>query len=137
MAHILLMEDDEPLAEVIAELIARHAHTVETCTCATEARDLLSKQQFDLLITDILVYQANRPVPDGGISLITWLRGPTSHLRDNWMRELPIIAISGAGHRAGMPDVLSVSKDLGADIIIQKPAQPGELLQAISDLTAR
>ncbi|MDA8747726.1 response regulator [Litoreibacter sp.] len=134
MAKILLMEDDIPFSDVLTALLTSSNHQVTQCASATEARTHIEVTEFDLLITDILVYQGNSPVPDGGISLINWLRGPLSSRRERWMRDMPIIAISGAIHKHGMSDILKLSQELGADITLAKPAAPKDLLGAIRRL---
>lgn len=137
LAKILLMEDDAPFAEVLMELLTSKNHVVTGCASATEARSHIEETEYDLLITDLLVYQGESPVPDGGISLITWLRGAKSSQREPWMRQMPIIAMSGAIHRHGMSDILQVSQDLGADVTLGKPTNPRELLATIDDLCPR
>ncbi len=137
MVDILLMDDDEPFAEVLSEMLQRRNHKVTICSSATSARSQLEKTKFDLLITDLVVYQGKTPVPDGGISLITWLRGAQSLRNDPWLQEMPIIAISGAIHRHGMGNLLRVSEGLGADITLKKPTDPTELFDAIAKLCPR
>jgi DNA-binding response OmpR family regulator len=136
LADILLMEDDELLTVVFQELLAAEGHEVTGCTTATEAREEISNGKFDLLITDIVVVKNQKPIPDGGISLINWLRGPFSSEREGWMRRMPIIAISGAIHNQGMSDILRLSEDLGADVTLGKPADTKELLDTIDTLLA-
>ena len=135
MAKILLMEDDEDLATVLDELLTAENHTVTTCRSATEAFALISQERFDILITDIIVIQDDKPVPDGGISLISRLRGALSWNLEPWMKTMPIIAISGAIQNQGMSDLLKISRDLGADMTLGKPTDTKDLLQAINILT--
>lgn len=132
MAKILLMEDDESLATVLSEVLSAEGHEITTCTSATDAFAHISAAKFDLLITDIIVLKDNKSVPDGGISLISRLRGALSWNLEPWMKEMPIIAISGAIHNQGMADLLNISRDLGADITLGKPTDTKDLLNAIN-----
>lgn len=132
MAKLLLMEDDEHFASVLTEVLEEKGHSVQSCASATEAFALISESHFDLLITDIIVRQDNKSVPDGGISLISRLRGALSWNLEPWMKELPIIAISGAIHNQGMSDLLKITRDLGADVTLGKPTDTKDLLNAIN-----
>ncbi|WP_299673915.1 response regulator [uncultured Roseobacter sp.] len=137
MVKILLMDDDEAFASVLSELLAANGHSVRCCSTASDAIELISKTRFDLLITDIIVRHDNKTVPDGGISLISRLRGALSWNLEPWMKEMPIIAISGAIHNQGLSDLLRITKDLGADMALGKPTDTGELLDAIHLLTRK
>lgn len=134
MPNILLMEDDLDLSAVLVEVLNVGGYDVTSCASASEAFEHLTKQRFDLLITDIIVRKGNSPVPDGGISLISRLRGALSWNLAPWMKTMPIIAISGAVQGSGMSDLLKISEDLGADITLAKPTDMGDLLHAISVL---
>ncbi len=134
MAKILLMEDDVSLAEVLCEVLAAAKHDVTSCVSASEALDHIFNEKFDLLITDIIVRKERKTVPDGGISLISRLRGALNWNLAPWMREMPIIAISGAVRYQGMADILKISRDLGADITLAKPTDMNELLRSIDVL---
>ncbi|WP_299783629.1 response regulator [uncultured Roseobacter sp.] len=137
MARILLMEDDDDLSAVLDEVLSSKGHTVTTSRSASEAFVLIAENRYDLLITDIIVLKDDKPVPDGGISLISRLRGALSWNLEPWMKKMPIIAISGAIHNQGMSELLKISRDLGADMAFGKPTDMDDLLQAIHLLTNR
>ncbi|WP_300015156.1 response regulator [uncultured Roseobacter sp.] len=137
MARILLMEDDVDLSTVLDEVLSSNGHVVTTSQSASEAFNLIAKNRYDLLITDIIVLKDDAPVPDGGISLISRLRGALSWNLEPWMKKMPIIAISGAIHNQGMSELLKISRDLGADMAFGKPMDTDDLLQAINLLTKR
>ncbi|WP_299868170.1 response regulator [uncultured Roseobacter sp.] len=137
MARILLMEDDVDLSTVLDEVLSSNGHVVTTSQSASEAFNLIAKNRYDLLITDIIVLKDHTPVPDGGISLISRLRGALSWNLEPWMKKMPIIAISGAIHNQGMSELLKISRDLGADMAFGKPMDTDDLLQAINLLTKR
>ncbi|MGZ2259062.1 response regulator [Roseobacter sp. A03A-229] len=131
------MEDDEHFASVLGELLASKGHSIRVCSSASEAMKMIAEDRFDLLITDVIVRQDNKTVPDGGISLISRLRGALSWNLEPWMKDMPIIAISGAIHNQGLSDLLRVTKDLGADMALGKPTDTDELLDAIDLLTRK
>ncbi len=134
MAQILVMEDDPDFGSILLEVLEADGHEATLCVSATQAQAHIERSKYDLLITDLLVYQDQKPVADGGISLITWLRGATNYKRDPWMRKMPIIAISGAIHNQGMSKLLGISETVGADRTLAKPADLHELLNAIEEL---
>lgn len=136
MVKILLMDDDVDLTSVMGEVLQNAGHVVTVAASGSEALEKLSEDRFDILIADLIVFKDNRSVPDGGISLISRLRGPMSWNLTPWMREMPIIAISGAIHNQGMANILQIAQSLGADMAFRKPTDTDELLNAITMLTA-
>ena len=58
MQYILLVEDDEDLAEGIALALEGEGLSFTRCRSAKEAREALEKQNYDLLLFDI-------SLPDG------------------------------------------------------------------------
>jgi two-component system cell cycle response regulator CpdR len=55
MPRILLAEDDASMREYLQRALQRVGYDVEAVGCGTEAMPLLEKQQFDLLLTDIVM----------------------------------------------------------------------------------
>lgn len=76
MISILIVEDDlKKLASiqcVIAPITQEIHGRVETACCSIEARDWLSRRQFDILILDLLLPNRpdDTPEPDGGATLL-------------------------------------------------------------------
>jgi two-component system NtrC family sensor kinase len=52
-ASILVVDDEEPVAELLAETLDSIGCTTTVCTQAQKALDLLKESRFDLIITDI------------------------------------------------------------------------------------
>ena len=55
MPRILLAEDDTSMREYLQRALQRVGYEVEAVGCGTEAMPLLEKEQFDLLLTDIVM----------------------------------------------------------------------------------
>ena len=55
MAKILLAEDDSSMREYLQRALQRVGYHVEAVGCGTEAVPLLEREQFDLLLTDIVM----------------------------------------------------------------------------------
>ena len=55
MARILLAEDDTSMREYLQRALQRVGYEVDAVGCGTEAMPLLETEQFDLLLTDIVM----------------------------------------------------------------------------------
>ena len=55
MARILLAEDDTSMREYLQRALQRVGYEVVAVGCGTEAMPLLETEQFDLLLTDIVM----------------------------------------------------------------------------------
>jgi DNA-binding NtrC family response regulator len=55
MADILVIDDDPTIAELLHALMERQGHKVELRTDAAEALDLVRRQSFDLILTDLMM----------------------------------------------------------------------------------
>ena len=55
MARILLAEDDTSMREYLQRALQRVGYEVQAVGCGTEAMPLLHSEQFDLLLTDIVM----------------------------------------------------------------------------------
>ena len=55
MARILLAEDDTSMREYLQRALQRVGYEVSAVGCGTEAMPLLETEQFDLLLTDIVM----------------------------------------------------------------------------------
>src|SRR4051812_19367473 len=55
MARILLAEDDTSMREYLQRALQRVGYEVQAVGCGTEAMPLLQSEQFDLLLTDIVM----------------------------------------------------------------------------------
>lgn len=53
MAHLLLIDDEEDLVDLIRFDLQRRGHAVDVCTDGREAIRVLEGQSFDLVITDL------------------------------------------------------------------------------------
>lgn len=133
MSRVLLMEDDVELAMELATELQDIGHDVALARSGSEARAELWHWDFDLLITDIIVRRGGRPVPDGGLGLISWVRHTT--ISTPGLKYLPIIAISAEQTRAGMGFILPTADRVGADRVFEKPVSIDALQEAIEMLT--
>ena len=52
MARILVVDDEEPIRDLVKRLLCLHGHSVDTVIDGTEAVDQLQKKRYDLMIID-------------------------------------------------------------------------------------
>ena len=116
MATILLVEDDDLVRDMLAQVLQRASHKVESATNGEEATELLKKIEPDIMVTDIIMPKKS------GITLI-------SEVKDKHP-NMEIIAISGGG-RLDPTGYLDLSESLGATVSFEKPIDKSALLMAI------
>lgn len=132
MAHILLMEDDLAVGQEISRKLEANGHDVDLVRNGSDALHHLTHQPYDVLLSDIIVKQEFRAVPDGGLLLINRIRRSDPNMLPS--PGLPIIAISGTVNTPGMENILTTAKQMGADICFEKPINMVEILTAIDEL---
>ncbi len=116
MAKILLVEDDDLVRDMLAQVLKRASHEVESATNGEEATEILKKIKPDIMVTDIIMPKKS------GITLISEVR--------NKHPNMEIIAISGGG-RLDPTGYLDLSESLGATVSFEKPIDNAALLMAI------
>lgn len=117
MAHILIVDDDDDVRDMLHQMIERAGYRVSTANNGQEALKFPALEEVDLVITDLLMPEME------GIEFIRLLRGDHPHMA--------VIAISG-GNRYVLPtSQLRVAKHLGAHLTLTKPVSRVELLEAI------
>ena len=121
----LLVVDDQPVHRLCARVILQHAWpgcVVEEANSLRWARAFLAERHYDLLLIDL-------QLPDGiGLELLQGQTGPGRFGRP----RLPIPAIAMSSDRT--PDHLLACERAGLDILLDKPLQADELVQAARPL---
>lgn len=120
MAKILLVEDDDLVRDMLAQVLLRASHQVISATDGEEATEILKTSEPDIMVTDIIMPKKS------GITLISEVK--------NKHPNMEIIAISGGG-RLDPTGYLDLSESLGATVSFEKPIDNATLLMAI-DLLA-
>jgi EAL domain-containing protein (putative c-di-GMP-specific phosphodiesterase class I) len=114
---VLLVDDDESLLMVTRKLLERAGHLVVACTSGDDALVALTKQTFDVMISDIQM---------PGTTGLNLLRAVREHDLD-----LPVVLVTGNPGVKGAADAV----EYGAFRYLVKPVQSVELraivLQAI------
>lgn len=116
MAKILLVEDDELVRDMLAQVLKKAGHEVESADNGEQATELLQNIEPDIMVTDIIMPKKS------GITLISEVK--------NKHPKMEIIAISGGG-RLDPTGYLDLSESLGAAVSFEKPVDKAALLMAI------
>jgi len=116
MAKILLIEDEQLVADTLELVLLKAGHTVSLAGNGIIGLQKFDQERPDLVITDIIMPQKE------GIATIQDLRARSA--------SIPIIAISGGGRTKNF-DFLRMADKLGATEILRKPFASSELVAAI------
>ena len=113
-SRILVVDDEVSLAQTLKDLLVFHGYTVEIASNGIQARDLLSKSSFDLVVSDIRM-----PMMDG-MELLNFIN--ENH------RGTPVILISGFSDF----DESTVSQK-GAKGLVSKPMDVENLVKLVKN----
>lgn len=117
--RILLIEDDELIAEAVVKALTDQHYVVDVATDGQEGRELVETFAYDLLLLDVMLPKLN------GIKLCQQLRGIGN--------RIPIILLTA---RDTSTDKV-MGLDAGADDYVVKPFDRQELLARIRALLRR
>ena len=120
MAHVLLIDDDAPLRNVLTLALRKLQHQVTEAADGREGLRLFQQGSVDVIVTDIVM-------PDeDGIGLLMKLR--------TLARGTPVIAMSGGLDRSGFYRDLATK--FGAAQVLAKPFTIAALDTAIKNVLA-
>jgi two-component system phosphate regulon response regulator OmpR len=118
-SHILAVDDDDRLRDLLKRYLSREGHDVTTAKDAASARKLMATMTFDLVILDVMM-----PGEDG-LSLLKSVREKKS--------DTPVILLTARGQPSERIEGLK----LGADDYLAKPFEPEELALRITSILKR
>lgn len=110
---VLVVDDEDAERKIVAELLEREGFQVQRAGSGEDACELIEKQPFDLIVTDIVMRAVS------GFDVIRAARKANS--------ETISIAVTSFGSLDSALDALR----LGAYSYLQKPYEPDELLHCI------
>ena len=121
MKKILVVDDEADMRQIIEDALSRE-YAITSVVNGREAQALLAEQNFDLVITDLVMPEMN------GIELLMGAQKANPKQK--------FIAISGGGGIKGRFDYLPVAQLIGAVTVLRKPFQISELRAAVHKLLA-
>ncbi len=119
LPKVLVCEDDADVAYILTNLLEQEGLSGDIAATASSARELLEKNDYSLLLLDLVLPDAN------GLELVRELR------KADKTRKLPIIVISGRANEG--------RKEFNGDAVtvadwLQKPVDRERLSQAVTDV---
>jgi CheY-like chemotaxis protein len=111
------VEDEMESRVLLKRLLERSGYEVFTAVNGREASTLYHKENFDLVITDILMPEMD------GLEVIRELQKDSPKTK--------VIAVSGGGHYYGGDVYLHLASQLEADGMLTKPFFPQKILEEI------
>ena len=121
MAHILIVEDEPDIRNMIRFALKNESYTTSTAENSNQAQDILINKKIDLMIIDWMLPEIS------GIKLIRAIR------QQEVNQQTPIIMLTA---RSEEEDKVS-GLDAGADDYMTKPVSIRELLARIKALLRR
>ncbi len=122
MARILLVEDSDDVAQLMASMLQREGYGVDIACDGRKALDLLEKGEvYNLIITDLLMPNLD------GVGLVQ----EVNEKYDN----IPVIVISGGGVTLDSGAALSAVKDR-VFAVMRKPVDFEKMMHAVKGAIA-
>ena len=119
--HLLVVDDDDRIRELLKEYLAREGYRVTGAAHATAARRLLELIEFDLIIMDVMM------PGESGLELTSWVRAKAA------TSSTPVLLLTARGD----PDDRVEGLMRGADDYMSKPFDPRELSLRIDAILRR
>ena len=116
LSHILVVDDDKRILELINDYLNKNNFRVSTADNAIKAREKIENIEFDLIILDIMM------PGESGLTL-------TDSLKKNNFKT-PILLLSALGN----PEDRIKGLEIGASDYLTKPFEPKELLLRMKNL---
>lgn len=120
--HILLVDDDERLRDLLCKFLIENGFFVSTARDASHARQLMQTFIFDLMILDVMMPE------EDGLSLTHFIRNSSMRLKDT-----PLLLLTARGE---LEDRIA-GLTHGADDYLSKPFDPRELLLRLQAILRR
>lgn len=115
MANVLVIEDDAAVRFSLLTALESMGHTVETAANGVEGTDKCDAQDYDLVITDLIM-----PEKDGVETILELkIKNP----------DMKIVAISGGGKNV---DIMETTYQIGADCALTKPFSINDLNKCVT-----
>lgn len=121
MSHVLIVEDDRDIADLIRHYLVRAGHTAEILTSGSHVPEHVAEKRPDLLILDLMLPGMH------GFDICRAIRAAPA------TASLPIIMVTARAEESERVGGL----ELGADDYVTKPFSPKELVARVGALLRR
>jgi len=119
--HLLIVDDDDRIRELLKEYLAREGYRTTGAAHAAAARRLMELIEFDLVILDIMM------PGESGLELTSWVRSKAA------LSKTPVLLLTARGDASDRIEGLS----RGADDYMSKPFDPRELSLRVDAILRR
>jgi two-component system phosphate regulon response regulator OmpR len=116
--HVLVVDDDRRLRDLLARFLVEHGYRVTTASSAAEARAKAENFVFDALVLDVMM---------PGESGFDYARTIRTH------SQVPILMLTARANAADRVTGL----EIGADDYLPKPFEPRELILRLANVLKR
>ena len=125
MAKILIVDDDAAVAATMETILVTSGHEVTVESSSGRVPKMLSKESFDLIISDLFMPHFD------GLEMVMEIR--------KVCKKTPILIVTGGSRyiptgTAELRGITSSAELFGANAILQKPFRRATLLNAVDDL---
>lgn len=121
MPHILIVEDDQDIAELVARYLNKAGYTTEIVAAGRDALRTIATNAPDLLVLDLMLPQVD------GLEICRAVRA------NRKTAAIPIIMLTARGEESDR----IVGLEIGADDYLSKPFNPRELVARIRAVLRR
>ncbi|MBB3173878.1 two-component system OmpR family response regulator [Endobacter medicaginis] len=118
LPHVLVVDDDREIRELLARFLERNRFRVTTARDGREARRAWSAAHYQLVVLDLML------PGESGLDVARWLRS---------QGNVPIVMLTAMGDETDR----IIGLELGADDYLPKPFNPRELLARIRAVLRR
>lgn len=118
MPHILVVDDDREIRDLLARFLERHRFRVTAVRDARDARRAWPAAHFQLVVLDLML------PGESGLDLARWMRQQS---------DIPIVMLTAMGEETDR----IIGLELGADDYMPKPFNPRELLARVRAVLRR
>ncbi len=118
MPHILVVDDDREIRDLLARFLERHRLRVTAVGDGREARRAWTNGHYHLVVLDLML------PGESGLDLARWMRSQS---------DVPIVMLTAMGEETDR----IIGLELGADDYVPKPFNPRELLARIRAVLRR
>ena len=119
--HLLIVDDDDRIRELLKEFLAREGYRVTGAAHAAAAKRMMELIEFDLVVLDVMM------PGESGFDLTSWIRSQAS------LSKTPVLLLTAKGDPNDRIEGLS----RGADDYMSKPFDPRELALRIEAILRR
>jgi DNA-binding response OmpR family regulator len=123
VAHILVIDDEPNICEILTKILERDGHSVDTAGDGKVGMALFECNSYDLVITDIVMPERD------GLEVIRALAGKLPRTK--------LIAITGGTPRLDRDYLLSMAKVMRVDRVFSKPIDFELLKNGVNELLAQ